>query len=48
MDEGVAAFVDAFQALLQSIERKREKLLKAAPSSAGRQRRKKRERKKGK
>ncbi|MCX6349770.1 MAG: hypothetical protein NTV79_09800 [Candidatus Aureabacteria bacterium] len=35
LDEWVAAFVDAFQALLQTIERKREKLLKAAPPFAG-------------
>ena len=48
LDEGVAAFVEAFQALLQSIERKREKLLKAAPSSAGREKREKRAGKKGK
>jgi len=48
LDEGVAAFVEAFQSLLAGIEAKREKLNKLSPRPAKRGKRKKRGGKKGK
>jgi transaldolase len=48
LEEGLAAFVEAFQSLLAGIETKREKLLKAAPRPEKKAKGKKRRGKKGK